>query len=87
MMIYIECLSDMSHFINIIFNQLATSDTLPLIFTTTLWVGVISIFINKENETQRAYRTPKAQIYYVVELEFEPCSIWSFHYTILPLYK
>lgn len=54
MMIYIEYLPDMSHFINIIFNKLAPSDTLSSILIKTLWAGTISISIDEENETQRA---------------------------------
>lgn len=53
-MIIYEYLPDMSHFINIIFNKLATSDTLSLILIKILWVGDTSIFIDEENETQRA---------------------------------
>lgn len=54
MIIHIEYLPEMSHFINIIFNKLATSDTLSLILIKILWVGDIPIFIDEENETQRA---------------------------------
>lgn len=35
-MTYIEYLPDVNHFINIIFNKLATSDVLYLILATTL---------------------------------------------------
>lgn len=58
MMMYIEYLPDMSHFININFNQLVTSFTLSAILPTTSWSDDISIFIGEEIETQRAYRTP-----------------------------
>lgn len=53
-MIYAEYLPDMSHFKNIIFNKLASSDTLSLILTTTLLIDDISVLIDEENETQRA---------------------------------
>ena len=58
MMMYTEYLPDMSHFININFNQLVTSVTFSAILPTTSRADDISIFIGEETETQRAYRTP-----------------------------
>lgn len=53
-MLYVEYITDMSHFKNIIFNKLASSYTLSLIFTTILLLGNIFVPIDEENETQRA---------------------------------
>lgn len=53
-MLYVEYITDMSHFKNIIFKKLASSYTLSLIFTTILLLGNIFVPIDEENETQRA---------------------------------
>lgn len=76
----------MSHFINIIFNKLASLDIFFLILRTTLWIGDISIFIGEERKLRELREAPKHNLI-GGRAVFEPGSMWFAHYIILPLYK